>query len=926
MRSPVRELARAATHIATRRPVDSAPVPYSPRRVPGLPWYTQRSTEGQLRAMGSVGTLFAIVDRLATSTAAPEWKLYREGKPGQDPEERDEVTSHLALDIWNRPNQFFTRALFVETVQQHFELVGEQWWVIARNPRMRSIPLELWPVRPDRMQPIPSPEDYIVGYAYTSPDGEQIPLQLDEVIFLRRPNPYDPYRGIGAVQTILADLEGVRLSAEWNRNFFLNSAEPGGIIAYDKRLEDGEFNEVTARWQEQHKGVANAHRVAVIEAGAKWIDRKITQRDMQFAELRDVSTDVIRGAFGIPKFAVGDIDDVNRATAEASRTWFAEQMTVPRLERLKQALNAQFLPLFGGTGRGVEFDYESPVPGDREADDRERQSKAKSARDLVEAGYYAPEVLEAVGLPEISFGQPDADPDRELLIDLVKGAPTLATLILPMLGFELPGGAAAEPAPAEQLAIEPPKPEDPEQPEEPAALDAGKPVPEPPAQTTASLPAPRRPANESPDHSTGCMLALYPSPDLAAQLAVPDGLPADELHLTVAYCGKADDVDHGALIKAAYDATRREPVGGRISGLARFVGGEDGDVIVALVDSSALEDLRRDVLAQLEAAGIDYPRDHGFTPHITLTYLAPGAESPIERLDPVEVTFGSLSVVHGDQRTDLRFNPGTADTAGLAGWGIRSAADDGPDLAPVQAAHEAALEQLLAAWDTNVLPGQYEQIADQIRAAVDDEQPDRLAALTVDTDAAAAALKGALADMAAQAAQRMADEAAALGENVTAPDLDKELTDRAPLVLNFGAELVAIAAAVAGLLGTDMTASAGREAVRLYTPGASGTEVARKVTDFLKGLTGRLRKVQLGAALHRALNLGRLATLAAAPGLAIVASERMDNNTCGPCKHIDGTEMSLSEALAAYRGGPYWACEGGALCRGTVIGARKADS
>lgn len=858
---------------AAARPQNNAPVPYSPRRVPGLPWYTQRSTEGQLRAMGSVGTLFAIVDRLATSVAAVDWHLYRQTKPGQRDEDREEVTSHLALDIWNRPNKFFTRPLLIETVQQHFELVGEQWLVVARNPAMRSIPLELWPVRPDRMQPVPSPEDYIVGYVYTSPDGEQIPLQLDEVIFNRRPNPYDPYRGIGAVQTILADLEGVRLSAEWNRNFFLNSAEPGGIIAYDRRLDDIEFNEVTARWQEQHKGVANAHRVAVIEAGAQWIDRgNHTNRDMQFAELRGVSSTVILEAFGIAEFAIGRIKDVNRATAEAAATWYAEQMTVPRLERLKQAANWQFLPLFGATGKGVEFDPESPVPGDREADDRERDSKTSSYKTLTDAGVHPEDAADTVGLPRMRH----------------VAAP------------------AAPPAPV----VEP----KPDQMEAAFAREAARLADEP----LRALPAV---ADESPDYSTGCMLALYPPPDLAAQLAVEGGLPVDELHLTVAYCGKAAAVDYDALHVAARQLARRAPITAQISGLARFVGGEDGDVIVALVDSAALEDLRRDTLARLADADIDVPRDHGFTAHITIAYLDPGAESPVEELEPVEVTFGALSVVHGENRTDIRFTAGQpADRRPF------NVAADGPDLAPVQAAHDAALEQLLAAWDTSVLPGQYDEIAGQIRAAVDDSEPDRLAGITVDTDTAAAVLKGALADMAATAAQRMADEAAALGENVTVPDLDKELADRAPAVVNFGAELVAIAAAVAGLLGTDMAASAGREAVRLYTPGASGTEIARKATDFLKGLAGRLRKVQLGAALHRALNLGRLATLAAAPGLAIVASERMDDNTCGPCKHIDGTEMSLSEALAAYRGGPYWACEGGALCRGTVIGARKADS
>lgn len=380
---------------------NQAPVPYSGRAAYGLPVPLTTGGAGpeqQMRAMGSVGTLFAIVDRIATSTAAVDWTLYRAAKPGQDPDEREPVTAHLAADLWNRPNPFFTSSLLVETIQQHFELVGESWLLVSRNPAARSIPLELWPVRPDRMLPIPDRDDYLTGYMYLSPDGQRIPLALDEVLHLRRPNPIDPYRGIGAVQTILADLQGVSLSAEWNRNFFLNSAEPGGIIEFPDGIGDEEFDEFTDRWREAHQGVANAHRVAVIERG-KWVNRSFSQRDMQFAELRSVSREVIREAFGISGFELGLVDDVNRATAEASALLFAQRITVPRLERLRDALNTQFLPLFGATGKGVEFDFASPVPGDREADDRERKNKAESYKLLIEAGVDPDDAAEVAGLP-----------------------------------------------------------------------------------------------------------------------------------------------------------------------------------------------------------------------------------------------------------------------------------------------------------------------------------------------------------------------------------------------------------------------------------------------------------------------------------------------------------------------------------------------
>lgn len=400
MRSPLGALIDAV------RPAKSPdlPAPYASRAQATTGAYYgmagRGSAEQQMRAMGSVGTLFAIVHRLSNATSQVEWKLYRTAKSGKN-EDRTEVTTHAALDLWRKPNGFMPRQEFVEVGQQHLDLTGEAWWVIARNPAARTIPLELWPVRPDRMLPVPDPERFLAGYIYMGPDGERVPLDLDEVIQLRMPNPLDIYRGMGPVQSLLADLDATRYSAEWNRNFFINSAEPGGIIEVPDILGDDDFNRLRARWNEQHRGVANAHRVAILEHGT-WVDRKYSMRDMQFAELRDVSREVIREAFGFPKPMLGSVDDVNRANAEAGEVVFARWLIVPRLERIKQALNAELLPMFGPTAKGLEFDYISPVPEDEEAEAAALTAKAGAAKVLVDAGYDPADVLSTVDLPEMA--------------------------------------------------------------------------------------------------------------------------------------------------------------------------------------------------------------------------------------------------------------------------------------------------------------------------------------------------------------------------------------------------------------------------------------------------------------------------------------------------------------------------------------------
>ncbi len=393
MRSPVGVLANRIG--AALR--NQTPVPYTGRSRFSMPWTQRNDPEAQMRAMGSVGTLFAIVNRTSVSTSAVNWRLWRKAKSGKV-EDRVEVTTHAALAVLNRPNDFYTRQELVEAGQQHIDLTGEGYLVIARHQAMKGVPFELWPVRPDRMTPIPDRDNFLVGWLYSGPDGEQIPLPRADVIQIRMPNPLDPYRGMGPVQALLADLDSIRYSAEWNRNFFLNSAEPGGIIEVDRRLSDDQFDEMTTRWREQHQGVAQAHRVAVLEQ-AKWVDRKFSMRDMQFAELRQIAGATIREAFGMPKFAVGIVEDVNRATAEASKAWFAEELTVPRAERWKQALNNDFLPQFGTTAAGLEFDYDDPVPTSSEANNAERVSKASAAKTYVDAGYDGDSVKEGLDLP-----------------------------------------------------------------------------------------------------------------------------------------------------------------------------------------------------------------------------------------------------------------------------------------------------------------------------------------------------------------------------------------------------------------------------------------------------------------------------------------------------------------------------------------------
>jgi HK97 family phage portal protein len=360
-----------------------------------------------MATQASVGTVFGIVNRITTAVAKTDWVLYRPAKSGLK-EDRTPVPKHACIDLWERPNPFMNRRKFMEAAQQHVELVGENA-LITSHVRIGQVdvPIELWPCRPDRITVTPDPYEFIRGYVYTSPDGERMPLETNELLRVVMPNARDPYRGLGPVESILVDTDNVKFSSEWNRMFFENSAEPGGVIQVPTTLNDREFDRLRDQWETDHRGVRKAHRVAILEADAKWQAAGYSHRDMQFSELHKMGRDKILEAWGMPKSMLGIVEDVNRANAEASEYMFAKWLVEERLDRWRDLLNFDLLPQFGSTAEGLEWDYVSPVPENSEQENQAITAKSAALALLTEKGYEPTDLLKFFGWPELGYTKPE---------------------------------------------------------------------------------------------------------------------------------------------------------------------------------------------------------------------------------------------------------------------------------------------------------------------------------------------------------------------------------------------------------------------------------------------------------------------------------------------------------------------------------------
>lgn len=151
----------------------------------------------------------------------------------------------------------------------------------------------------------------------------------------------------------------------------------------------------------------------------------------------------------------------------------------------------------------------------------------------------------------------------------------------------------------------------------------------------------------------GVMIALMVPPKAAEALAaaVPDPVPTVEMHLTLGYLGPIDEQWYGPeylrLLLADFSSWWYE-IEGVINGVGRFNRGDGStEAFYASFDSPNLAHFRHELCEFLARNGVAVFTEHGFTPHITLSYIPTNSPNPIDNLPPLEVEFEYLTLGWG---------------------------------------------------------------------------------------------------------------------------------------------------------------------------------------------------------------------------------------------------------------------------------------
>lgn len=200
----------------------------------------------------------------------------------------------------------------------------------------RIIALHLLP--PQHTAPIPDPRKFVSGYEVDLRNGTKITLKPEDVCWVRRPHPLDPYLSITPMESAGIAIELENLAKLYNRNYLLNDGRPGGLIVVRGDMEEDDKQELKARFRGNLSRVGYTSVIASTD-GVDYVDTSASPRDAAYIQLRQIQKEEILSAFGVPESVIGNAAGRTFSNASEELRVFWMETMVPHLHTISRALD-----------------------------------------------------------------------------------------------------------------------------------------------------------------------------------------------------------------------------------------------------------------------------------------------------------------------------------------------------------------------------------------------------------------------------------------------------------------------------------------------------------------------------------------------------------------------------------------------------------
>lgn len=284
------------------------------------------------------------INRLAKAVSSIQWKVeLPDGK---------QVTRHPVLDLLARPNPAQSGPEFFNAFTGYLMLSGNSYIEgVESGGRM----IELWPLRPDRVEVIQSKTGLPAGFVYKTGQHRRT-WPADEISgqslinHTKLFNPLDDWYGMSPIEAAAYGVDQHNEGMKWVQSLLQNAARPSGalVMSAENALTDEEFHRLKTEIEQNYSGSSNAGRPMLLEGGLDWKQLGLSPVDMEVLKAREMAARDISLAFGVPPLLLNIPGDNTYANYREARLGFYEDTVLPLIRFIIADLNHFLSPYFPG--------------------------------------------------------------------------------------------------------------------------------------------------------------------------------------------------------------------------------------------------------------------------------------------------------------------------------------------------------------------------------------------------------------------------------------------------------------------------------------------------------------------------------------------------------------------------------------------------
>ena len=314
-----------------------------------------------------VNIVYACVSRIAGTIASCPLHLYKRLPNGG----KELALKHPLYPLLNeQPSPIQTAADFCVAMQTNLELQGNAFARIYRDRGGAISYIEALNVSDYQVRVNADPRKhptYILTIA-NGKDGQATTKEYDgaDLIHIKGLT----WDGLAGLNVIQIAQDSFNLAAKIMRSgvaYYENGCRPGMIITYPQALSPEGMKNLRASIESMHRGEKNAHKLLILEEGAKadTMQHTATEADTTNFKL-SVAEDICR-IFGIPPHKVGILQRSTNNNIEQQAIEYTADCILPRIRRWEQELNSKLLTQAERAEYFFAFDLDELMRGDTQS-------------------------------------------------------------------------------------------------------------------------------------------------------------------------------------------------------------------------------------------------------------------------------------------------------------------------------------------------------------------------------------------------------------------------------------------------------------------------------------------------------------------------------------------------------------------------------